>query len=206
MINSIMKQITKTDLGKIESYLHYKNGPEVGNSIFFNFSSKLEELYNISEFNTKKKATVAFKYVLPVIALYRAFKELGMDKNVAITTIKSYFNEFDFKNVNNFSKFINTSFYYTFFDRKIKKYQEQNLPTNEFRVRWEEFNSERVYFDVNKCIYLEILKEYAEEDLLEIFCNREKNMFSQISSKVDFNMPKTILNKDDSCQFRFIKK
>ena len=206
MIANIIKKIEKTHFNKIESYLHYVYGAETGRTLFFNFSIKLEELYDISNFDSIIKSEQAFKYILPVIALYRTFIEKGMDKTVAKNSIKSYFLEYDKKDIDKFSKFIKTVFYYSIFDRKIKKFQEKKLPTKEFDIKWEEFNLQRVYFNVNKCMYIKILDEYGEKDLIDIFCVREKNMFSKINSKIDFNLKETLANGNQECKFRFFKK
>ena len=206
MIDKIIKQIQKTDLSKMEQYLHYVYGNDTGRNLFFTFSIKLEDLYKISEFDDEIEAKIAFKYVLPVIAMYRSFIENGMDSTIAIKNIRSYFIEYDKKEINKFSNMIKTPFYYNFFDRKIKKFQEKNLPKDKFRIEWLEFNSQRIYFNVNKCMYLKILKEYSEERLLQIFCDREKIRFSKINSKIEFSIPRIISNNDNCCEFRYFKR
>ena len=206
MINKIIKQIERTDLNKIEQYLHYVFGSNTGRTLFFTFSLKLEELYKVSEFEDRQIANIAFKYILPVIAMHRSFVENGMDSTIAIKNIRSYFIEYDKKEIEKFASMINTPFYYSFFDRRIKKFQETKMPTEKFSIEWLEFNLQRVYFNVNKCMYLEILKEYGEEKLLQIFCDREKIKFSKINSKIEFTVPKIILNGDECCQFRYFKK
>lgn len=200
------KYLEKTIMNKIESYLYFIHGRDIGRNIFYSFTFKLEELYKVSEFDDENKANIAFNYVLPVISLYRALIENKMEKNKAIFFIKTYLSESNKKEIDSYLKLIKTPFYYSIFDRKIKKYQEKHFPIDVFKTKWIEFNNQRLYFDINKCIYMEILEEYGEMDLKDIFCEMEKNMFSKSVEKVDLQIPKKISLGDKSCEFRFLKK
>lgn len=198
--------IQKTVMKKIESYLYFVFGREKATTIYYTFSFKLEELYKVSEFDSPYKANLAFIYILPIIALCRALVNNNMIKEEAINFIRNYIFEYQKEEVEKYLKLINTPFYYSFFDRKIKKYQEKHFPMNEFNTKWVEFNNQRIYFDINRCIYMEILEEYGEEGLKQLFCEIEKNIFSKIEDKVEFTVPKKISLGDDCCQFRFFKK
>lgn len=60
-------------------------------------------------------------------------------------------------------------------------------------------------FDIQKCLYFDILREAGKPELGPILCTYD-NIFSDYVSWIQFTRHETIANGDEKCTFRYCKK
>ncbi len=74
-----------------------------------------------------------------------------------------------------------------------------------FKVKEVIATSEQYGFDINRCFYQEIFKEFGREDLGHILCEYDNILAENVSQWISFNRDETIAAGSDKCLFRFQK-
>ena len=92
------------------------------------------------------------------------------------------------------------------FDEWVRKGNEANYNNVLFKVVEVEQEDGCFGFDIQKCLYFDILREAGKPELGPILCDYDNILADAIESWIQFTRHETIASGDNRCTFRYCKK
>jgi hypothetical protein len=86
-----------------------------------------------------------------------------------------------------------------------KKGNEANYANDYFMLKEVDQESGCYGFDINKCLYFDLLKEAGKTELAPILCEYDNIFMDYVKDFVSFTRHETIATGDSRCDFRFCK-
>jgi len=199
-------------VSKVSYHLYKKNlsrqlGKTCGNVIYESFIKKYGELFfNRTVFTNRALNWHLVKNILPVIALYDALVLCGSSKKEAIDYIGSFNKMMYQKTVIVYRIFGRMPFFFQILRNLAARSMSVTYPKEGWTTTWIENSPKRIAFDVSKCFYQVVLKEYEREELLKCFCQIDDDVYERLSPSVQWKRTTTLGRCGSVCDFRFNKK
>ena len=141
--------------------------------------------------------------MLPVIALYKSLQDNGFSKAEAyIYTLAETQKWAQIKKQKN-QKLLKIPFTYKFFQLVVKNFMKKSFPIEGWETEWVRCDSKEIHFNLKRCIYVDITKEYGCPELCSVFCKNDDVAFSGYEPKIYFKRNGTLANGDKYCDIHF---
>jgi hypothetical protein len=179
--------------------------PEEAKDILSSFSQRFSELFE--KMKEKFNETQLFHTINPIfiIALEEALPGKKKDKNqvtrYVLAIYKTMLEDMVLEPQRRFMSLSKDP--WATFTENTRKGNQQIYDNEFFKLKEVSATDEEFAFDINRCFYQEIFKEFDREDLGPIMCEYDSLVAENVAKWVRFEREETIATGDPRCTFRF---
>ncbi len=194
----------KTQFKFFYKYCISKLGKDTGNKIYETAENILAKMINESDYkNSKAIKWHMEKNMLPTIAMYLAFKELGITREGAYD-FTSELLQIACKKVQKKNRLLGKMpFGYYIFKMFCKLTITNQYPKEGWHIEWVKYSNKEVHFDFTSCIYLETTQRYNCLELCPLFCTNDDITLAGYSPNIIFERTETLGRGQSKCDFHF---
>ncbi|MCK4849323.1 MAG: L-2-amino-thiazoline-4-carboxylic acid hydrolase, partial [Candidatus Heimdallarchaeota archaeon] len=180
---------------------------EKAEKILSSFTKRFEELFE--ELKTNKNDTEVFYGINPifVIALEESLPETEKDKKQVtehvLAIYKMMLEDMVLEPQRRFMS--NDKDPWSTFIEDTRKGNEKIYENKHFKLKGVSATDEEFTFDINRCLYQEIFKEFGREDLGPIMCEYDSIVAENVNKWVRFEREETIADGFPRCTFKYYK-
>lgn len=181
-----------------------KYGEDEGKRIYDSADKRLLEMKRDADYrNSKIIKRHMDENILPAIAIYLAFIDMGLGKEEA------YKNVFDmyqisarkFKKQNSILGRIWGG--YNLFKLFCKSVISKDYPKEGWDIEWKQRDKYEIHFNMTRCIYMEMTQKYNCIELCPVFCAHDDTAFLGYRPNIIFQRAGTIGRGQKYCDFHF---
>ena len=197
---------TNTKLFFLKEDIFKEFGKEKGKQIYEN----TENQYNKFILSADCRKSEAIKYHLttnlfPTMSYYKALLDSGYDINTALSYVRKETKKAaEIKKIEN-QKMSKMPFTYLMYRLAVKSVMKKNFPDEGFETKWICCDKKEIHFDLHRCIYNDLTKEYGCPELCTVFCENDDIAFKGLMPKIRFERNGTLGQGMDKCDFHLIK-
>lgn len=189
-----LKQNVKTYFGNQKGLVIYNEACK----IFLSYLKTAEYRNNTAiEWHLKSN-------LLPALSYYKALLAQGIDELEAIKFLSDELELSAQNKSKEFNKLLKIPFLFLVFRFVVKVEMAKSFPTAGWETKWKKDNKHEVAFDLTRCLYCDVLKEYDAFELCPVFCNTDITSFNGLQPKIAFQRTQTLAQNGKCCDFRYI--
>ncbi|UCG00794.1 MAG: L-2-amino-thiazoline-4-carboxylic acid hydrolase [Candidatus Heimdallarchaeota archaeon] len=180
---------------------------EESEKILSSFTTRFSELFG--KLKEKQNETIIFHGINPlfVIALEESLPSTEKDKKQltehVLTIYKVMLEDFVLEPQRRFMSSSKNP--WSTFVENTRKSNQKTYDNEFFKLQEISATEEEFAFDINRCLYHEIFKEFGREDLGSIMCEYDGIIAKNVAKWVRFEREETIAEGFPRCTFRFFR-
>ena len=180
-------------------------GIEEGEKLYQN----VEKIYNelISSANYRESEAIKHHLItnlFPTMAYYKALLDNGYNIDTALSYVrKETKKSAGMKRIEN-QKMSKMPFTYLMYRLAVKGVMKKNFPDEGFETEWIRCDKTEIHFDLHRCIYNDLTKEYEFPELCTVFCENDDIAFNGLMPKIRFERNGTLGQGMNKCDFHLI--
>ncbi|WP_041444843.1 L-2-amino-thiazoline-4-carboxylic acid hydrolase [Syntrophobotulus glycolicus] len=187
----------------IKTYLIDEFGKREGESLDEKAEQKLAQLNNNAPGKSKTQQRYLMGSIFPVISVYQTFQQSGMTKEKAIIHMEKMIGE----NTRNHTRKMwemlgKLPFFFSLFKLMFRK----GLTGDSWDVSWVADNKTNFEFEIHRCLWHDMFKEYGCPELCAIFCHNDEINFTDVSKYLKFYRENSLGYGGAYCDFHFYAK
>lgn len=180
-------------------------GKEKGEKLYLEVEQNYKDFISSADYRESE----AIKYHLttnlfPTMAYYKTLIENNYDTDTALSYVrKETRKSAEIKKAEN-EKMAKMPCTYLMYRLAVKSVMKKNFPDEGFETKWICCDGKEIHFDLHKCIYNDLTKEYGYPELCTVFCENDDIAFNGLMPKIRFERNGTLGKGMDKCDFHLI--
>lgn len=146
------------------------------------------------------------KVILPGLALYQVLLDEHGDQDRALDEVQTLFGVAFGQLGPGMARLEHLPGVFNLFRWLARRVVEYAFPAEGWRIRWVQDDDEALAFDVQGCIYLDVLTSYGAPELAPLFCWVDDLAFESLPPWISWERTGTLARGDDCCDFRWVNR
>ena len=145
------------------------------------------------------------KKLFPPMAYYKALCAAGYAKEAALDCVRKETRKAAQAKQDEMRGLAQMPFAYSIYRMGVKKHMKKNFPDAGWETEWVCCNSREIHFNLRRCIYWDLARQYGCPELCCVYCQNDEVAFSGLLPKIRFERAGTLGGGAACCDFHFIK-
>lgn len=181
-------------------------GEEKGDRLY----RRTEERYQKLMGQTDDRGSVAVRSHLqsnlfPALSYYQILRDDGMDEEQALAHVRRETQRAAGIKRDRMKRLARIPFAYTVYRLAVKGYMRKNFPAEGWETRWVRRDAGEIHFDLHRCLYWEVTRQYGCPELCTVYCENDIIAFSGLMPGIRFERSGTLGQGAVCCDFHFIR-
>jgi hypothetical protein len=181
-----------------------RRGDAAAASLMARTRTRYEELCSSrKEFSHRALNAHVTRFMLPGLALYQVLLEEGEDRETALKTVEHLFVTMLQPARKRLALLGRLPIFFRLIRTGARWSMKFAFPPVGWEAEWLEDNTDCIAFNIQRCFYVNELKQYGAPELTPIFCLGDDVLYDGVSPYLSWERTETMGRGNTHCNFRF---